>query len=1316
MKFFLGGLLSILLYTNSVFSLNTTHYYYKQVVLEEGLSSTVHCTLVDTKGFVWIGTQTGLGKFDGHKLKSYIHKSDDPNSLPGNLIHKIVEDNQHNIWVLTEKGLARYQHKSDNFIIPTDEYKKKIIAFSFCRSVNGILFGSYNKIYQYSYKDSSLQLIQKFSTTPSFSITILDFWDSQTLLCCNRWQGALLLNLDTGKTSFPPFKCESEVLNVITDSQNRLWIACFNKGLSCFNHNGELLFSYTSRNSPLNNNIILSMVERDGKLWIGTDGGGINILDLQTGLFTSLEYKPGEESYSLSANSILSLYKDKDNNIWAGTVRNGLISIREVYMKTYTNVAFNNNNGLSNKTVLSLYQQTPRQVWIGTDGGGLNAFNPYTKIFTHYPSTWTDKIVSISGFTPEKLLISVYAQGVFVFNPKTGEKHPFTIIDKETTERLRNQGKIINLYQNTPNTILLFRDQIYRYHIKENKFDVITSQKYERITGATVPIAQMGDKVYLNTPQYIYELNNLTGKLTTLFKSKGDTIIHSVVQDEYGNFWIGNNYGLYYYNVKTRMQSHIFTTLFTGISQLVYDRQGKLWIGANNMLFTWLVKEKKIILWGESDGALSNEYLSTSSLLSDQGDIYMGGVKGLLHVNRKLTLDTCKTPILQLSDIIINGEPINNELDGKLKKITVSRNSNIRISIMTREDDIFRKKLYRYQIEGLDDKYIESYNPELALHTLAPGDYNIFASCMNKDGNWIPDTQMLTLTVLSPWYQTGWFISCCSLIVAGMVLMAFLTILKRKKEKLRWAMKEHEKQMYEEKVHFLINISHELRTPLTLIQTPLSQILKSLSNSSTYYLPLKAIYRQSLRMKDLINMVLEVRKMEVSESKLYLQPYSLNSWIKEISQDFDSEANAKDVYIRYQLDPCIKEVYYDKSKCEIIFNNLMINALKHSPQYTEITIISELLQDIKRVRISFVDQGCGLQNVNIHNLFTCFYQGEEEQIGTGIGLSYSKILVDLHGGSIGARNNPETGATFFFELPLEQETKNIAIPPKSYLNELMLNDNSFIAIDNNNFDTSKYAVLVVDDDRDLINFLVKSLKIYFKHVYTALDGKEALLLAKSHNPDIIISDVMMPRMNGYELCKSIKEDITISHIITILLTARDDKQGLLSGYKNGADGYITKPFEIDILMAFICNQLKNREYSKQKYMHLGLIPSPEESTFSYADETFLLKLNKIIMENLDNPKLDISFLCKEVGMGRTSLYNKLKTLTNMGSKEYINKFRMEKAISLITNTDMSITEIAEIIGFSSSRYFSTTFKQYTQETPTGYKQKYSREKRIQKLA
>lgn len=563
-----------------ILSLQAGHYYYKQISLKDGLPSTVQCILTDEQGFIWIGTRSGLGRYDGHELKKYVHQTDNPHSIPHNLIYQMIEDKQNNIWILTDKGVARYQRQSDDFFIPTNETGNNIIAYSVCLTKDGVLFGSKNKIFFYNYQDSSFRLLQSFDLKPNYNVTLLSLWDEHTLLCCSRWQGLLLLDLKTGKCSCPPFDCGKEIMNVFIDSQKRIWVAPYNEGLNCFTHDGKLLGTYTTRNSSLSNNVVLSLAEREGQIWIGTDGGGINILDPKTGRFSLLEHIPGRDNYSLPANSILCLYNDRNNNMWVGSIRNGLISIREVSMKTYKDVLPGNDRGLSNATVLSLFQESENRIWIGTDGGGINSFNPLTEKFTHYPSTWEDKVASICPFTPGNLLISLFSQGVFIFNPATGEKRPFTIIDAETTALLCNREKAVNLFRNTPHSILLLGEHIYRYNLKEQTFDIATEQEGKDIIGALLPIGNLQDYTYLNDAKHIYELDNRTNRLKALYSCQKDTIINSVSRDEEGNFWIGNNYGLMHYNPITKEQVPIPTSLFKEITLIVCDQQGKVWIGA----------------------------------------------------------------------------------------------------------------------------------------------------------------------------------------------------------------------------------------------------------------------------------------------------------------------------------------------------------------------------------------------------------------------------------------------------------------------------------------------------------------------------------------------------------------------------------------------------------------------------------------------------------------------------------------------------------------------------------------------------------------
>ena len=619
--------------------------------------------------------------------------------------------------------------------------------------------------------------------------------------------------------------------------------------------------------------------------------------------------------------------------------------------------------------------------------------------------------------------------------------------------------------------------------------------------------------------------------------------------------------------------------------------------------------------------------------------------------------------------------------------------------------------MYRYTITGLNGQNIYSYLPEINLSSLPTGSYHIKAACSTRNGDWTADYDILTLIVLPPWYKSGWFILSCTLFIFVSVILIFILLLRNKETKLKWAMKEHEQQVYEEKVRFLINISHELRTPLTLIHAPLKQLMDKLTADNENYPLIQSICKQSERMKNILNTVLNVRKMEVGQSTLHVQSIQLDEWAEQLISDFKPEASVRGITLVYQPEPEIQTLCFDKEKCTTILTNLLINALKYTPDESTISISTRLSEDKTRVRISISDQGPGLKDVDTNNLFVRFYQGNNSRPGTGIGLSYSKILVEQHGGNIGAYDNKNfgsPGATFWFELPLNTKPGNITLHPQEYLNTLLAPTQETESIpkqQEENKTAPNHTLLVVDDNKDLTDYLATALKDRFKTIWVAAVGEEALRLCRKKRPHIVVSAIQMPRMNGYELCKQIKEDLEISHIPVILLTARNDEESQLYGYKNGADAYVTKPFEVSMLYAIICSQLHNRERMRTRYTDIGPLPPPEEGTFSSADEEFLNRLNQIITEHLDNEQLGIPFICDKIGISRASLYNKLKALTDMGANDYITQIRMERAIWLILHTELSVNDIADKTGFSTARYFSTVFKQHTGCSPTQYREK-----------
>lgn len=879
----------------------------------------------------------------------------------------------------------------------------------------------------------------------------------------------------------------------------------------------------------------------------------------------------------------------------------------------------------------------------------------------------------------------------------------------DINNRLCQQGKTVNLMQNTPETILLLSESPYSYNWKRKTFTPIhINHLKDAIVGQLLPICVKETFSYLHDSKCIYRIDHNDNTLHVLYHCKQDTMIHSASADEKGIIWIGGNYGLGSFSPNDGSYTHISNSLINEAMSVASDQHGRLWIGNNERLLSWMTTQKRFILYGVPDGVAPNEYLPKPRLLSSEGDVYLGSVNGLLRIASTLPKEHPESPVLELSDVFVGGDRME-YISGRKPVLKIPEQSRtITIKVKAHNKDIFRKPAYCYNLQGYEKEPIYSYLPELTLNTLSAGTYQITASCTTRSGEWTDNYPIIELIILPPWYRTWWFILTCILTALSAVGLSVYSFLRRKENRMKLAMKEHEQQAYEEKIRFLININHELRTPLTLIHAPLKQLIEQFPAKDARYRVLQNIARQSERMKNLLNMVLDVRKMEVSQSTLHIESINLEKWLEEVVEDFIPEATQKHITLTRQLSAGIESFYCDKEKCTTIITNLLINAIKYSNEGGEINIITSLSEKKDRVRISVSDQGPGLKDIDVSKLFTRFYQGENSRPGSGIGLSYSKILAEQQGGSVGALNNVESaGSTFWFELPLNIKPGKLILQPQPYLNELLASAENIESVpDEPTFrsETKDYTILVVDDNMELVDYLTDAMRPYFKDVRTAYNGEEALEMCRQWHPDVIISDIQMPKMNGYELCKRVKEELDISHTPVILLTARNDEASRIFGYKNGADTYLTKPFEISMLYTAIYNQLKNRERIKKKYISSKTAPTPEESTFSAADEKFLNTMNQIITENIDEPNMGVPFLCDKLGMSRASLYNKLKALTGMGANDYINKLRIDNAINLLLNSSLTVNEIADRVGFSTPRYFSAVFKKNMGCSPTQYKE------------
>ena len=1275
-------------------------YYFRQISLEQGLSqSRVQCIYRDHLGVIWIGTKWGLNSYDQSELKSYFHDREQPNSLPDNFIRFITEDRLGDLYVSTNKGIAIY-NKAENQFQPLKYNGKPFNAWSYLQIGDNFLFGGEETLYQYNLTDKNITTIfPDIDGDKLKCINRIFQWSPDVLITSSKKDGLWMYDLIKKKMYRCPFVKEREINTIFVDSQNRLWVSFYGKGIACYSKEGKRLFSLSTKNSGLNNDIIFDFLEKDNQLWIATDGGGINILDFQTMKFSHLKHISDDEQ-SLPNNSIYRLYKDQMDNIWIGSIHGGLFAIKKVFIKTYKDVPLNNPNGISERTVVSIFEDKDTLLWIGTDGGGINSFDQKTNTFHHYPTTYGEKVTSITNFSENELLLSCFNKGVFTFNKRTAQMQPFPIINDSISKREFSSGDLVNLYV-TKDNIYILGAKVYIYNKHTRQTSILYAPQIDIQRQIAMQAIYSDDThLYLMGTNNLFKLNFKTNELSSLVNMKEGDDFTSACRDDKGNFWIGSNFGLLFYNKQTGKTEKIHTNLFNSVSSLAYDKKGKVWIGAQNMFFAYIINEKRFVILDESDGVPSNELIFTPIPALRTPNLYMGGTMGLVRINTDIIFESNSSPILKLLEVKLNGKSTLKQVNNNCISIPWNH-SSFNIKVIADEKNSFRKHLFRYVITGKDKMVIESYLQTLELGTLASGEYTISVSCDTSNGEWSQPTEILTIIVSPPWWKSTWFIILCiffAFLVAGMV---FFSLIRKKENRLKREMREHEKKIYEEKIRFLINISHELRTPLTLIYASLKRILNKEVKQDELPEYLQGAFKQANQMKDIINIVLDTRKMEVGQEVLHISSHPLHKWIQEVAETFQTASKAKEIEITYDFDDSIQSIAYDDTKCKVVLSNLIMNALKYSPNQTRIVI--KTIRTNESIQIHVQDQGIGLDNVDIKKLFTRFYQGKHNEGGSGIGLSYAKMLIDLHGGRMGAFNNKDRGATFFYEIPANLQEQEVSCPQHSYLNELLSSPEEEEKIESGAFSLQGYSLLIVEDKQDLREFLKNALKDKFKKIYQAENGLVALEVIKQQQPDIIVSDVMMPQMNGYQLCKEIKENLNISHIPVILLTARADSESQMLGYKLGADAYLPKPFEMEMLLSVIQNQMRNREYIKSRYRGNQFILSPQEATFSNADEQFMIKLNEMIDQNLSQPDLDVKFLTAQMAMSRTSLYNKIKELTGMGANDYINRRRIDKAIILLTQSDMSITEISEQVGFTYQRYFSTLFKEMKGMTPSQFR-------------
>ena len=741
------------------------NYSFTQLSIEQGLSqSTAQSILLDHKGTLWIGTKSGLNSYTQEGIKTYLHHSGDPHSLPSNYINHLTEDSLGNFWIATSKGLALYDDEQDQFNTVNSS-----IIYSSVGVEGGMWFGSENAIHCYDYKSKELKTIHiekeegKGINPVDYRIQKMLYLEDGKILIGTRKKGIYLYDCRIRQFTLLIPSSQNLLTSLYVTADHHIYTAFYGDGFYCYDRTGKMLKHYTKENSGLKNNYVLDMVEYNGNIWLATDGSGINLFTPRTFQFSQLQHIVGDYS-SLPVNSITLLYKDMKDNLWAGSVRGGIFSIKETYIKTYKEAILNNTNGLSEQSVISLYEEKDGKVWIGTDGGGINLYDPSTDKFIHFPSTYGDKVVSIAEVSETELMVSLYTKGIFLFNKKTHKYRPFTIVDEETNKKECFYGYLPLANQVADGKIYIISCGTYVYHTHDHTFSRMQTDRDYDFSNDALCLSDSNDRFsLLKCAHQAFWVDQKSDSIRLLFELEKDELITSMSYDNNRMIWTSTNKGLGFFDLESQKYHRIRTRLFNGISYLIADGKGRLWICAQNHLYSYIIKENRFILWNSSDGFPPNEILFAYQKQSNRDYIYLGGSEGLVKINTDIPYTETQIPEIYLSEILFNGSPSLKKVKENTIKIPWNYNS-LSVHFRIKNRDVFQKYLLQYTIEGRGKQSIETYDPVLNLSSLSAGNYSIWVSCNTKNGNRTPSKQLIHIIVTPPWYKTVWFIGVAAVL------------------------------------------------------------------------------------------------------------------------------------------------------------------------------------------------------------------------------------------------------------------------------------------------------------------------------------------------------------------------------------------------------------------------------------------------------------------------------------------------------------------------------------------------------------------------
>jgi len=1322
---------------------------FKKIDQTNGLSNDRVSSIVKEKnGFVWIGTDNGLNRYDGNKIKIYNKQN---SALSSNDISDLLIDHNGKIWIGTfGGGLNVYNPSNDKFTtyknspndnksIPSNELNT---VFEDSKGV--IWLGTKNGISFFNEKEQTFKTY-KFDNQNRFSISHNDvrsiYEDGNKMLWIGTFGGGLN-KLDPATGKFFRINSSSSISpdyihSICGINKNEILIGTSGKGLLTFDVN-SLSFQKKSYGIDKTINIVRRIKKtRNGMVWIGTDGVGvfkIKNINSSNPLVNNYSNDSQTES-SISSNAIYSLMEDENSNIWLGTAWNGVevLSLNKDY--TFIPSA---NKGESPISVLSIYKNK-EALFMGLDGKGLTVLPEKTKIAKHYNSKnknsiGDDYIQYINEARNGTLWIGTFVNGLVNFNYKTGSFTQFK--QKIGDPKSLSFNDVRYIVEDEKNNIW-----VATWGGGLNYYDVITKEfkSYKERKGDknaissdnVISLQKDGHSIWMGTfGGGVNLLDTKTNQFKAYKSMEGNQnsissdYVYSILKDTKGNIWIGTaGEGINLLDTKTkkinRFDNHK-NVRYQTVTAIVEDNKGLIWFSTKQGIFSYDYTTKAF----KSFSNLKEDYHINSCFKDERGMLYFGCSKGVIKFNPATIKVKNVTPEVKFTSFKLFNKEVPVGEDEILKNdISFSRNI-----ILKHDQDVITFEFaamlfpssagceYQIKMDNFDKNWRSIGKEGSATYTnLSSGEYVFKVRSRELGSEWANQYSSLNIKIQKPFWTEWWAFLIYALlaIVTLYVFIKYIISWEKMKADLRFEKFSHEKdvELHNLKQDFFTNISHEIRTPVTLILSSINKLLKSdelLENQQQN--PFGTIKKNGEYLLNLVNELLDYRKLEHHQIKLKVVKGDWVKFSKEIYLSFKEFAYQKDIKFEFECSNPSIELWFDKNQMEKVLYNLFSNALKFTNTGGSIKL--SITETDKQVQLELVDQGIGISKKHLSKIFNRFYQAHDSNsvngTGFGLGLTISNEIIKLHQGEITVKSKKGAGSTFTIVLKKGNSFFNEAEIGGSETNDELI-DNYFTTKQDKVevlFQSSEspaikeQTLLVVEDNVDIGNYIAELLSDEYT-ILQAYNGKEGLEMALEKLPDLIISDVMMPIMDGIELTHNLKTNVDTSHIPVILLTARASFMNKMEGFETGADDYVTKPFNESLLRARIKNILKNRSLLHEKF-HSEDTTDIGEFVKNKKDQEFLENLGLFIEKNIDSDNLSANLVAKELGMSHSVLYKKLKTITGLSLVEYMRDYRLKKAKQLLKTKQFSINEVCYQVGYSDRKYFSKLFKERFGNPPTFY--------------